>query len=60
MVTLESQFCPFTKLIAGGWGVKPKQLPPYQVVAELVLWISLVANVLDSFRLFCGPDLTLG
>ncbi|KAF5335492.1 hypothetical protein D9611_012206 [Ephemerocybe angulata] len=47
------------KPISGGWGVKPKQLPPYQTIVELVLRLALTANVLDGYRLYCGAGISL-
>ena len=40
------------KMISGGW--KSKQAQPYQVIVELVLRMSLVTNILNGFRLYCG------
>ncbi|KAJ7054575.1 hypothetical protein C8F01DRAFT_995323 [Mycena amicta] len=40
------------KAITAGW--KAKKLPPYRPITELILDISLPANILDVFRLHCG------
>ncbi|KAJ7061082.1 hypothetical protein C8F01DRAFT_1288251 [Mycena amicta] len=40
------------KAITAGW--KAKKLPPYRPITELVLDISLPANILDAFRIHCG------
>ncbi|KAJ7061273.1 hypothetical protein C8F01DRAFT_1210307 [Mycena amicta] len=40
------------KAITAGW--KAKKLPPYRPITELILDISLPANILDAFRIHCG------
>ncbi|KAJ7064171.1 hypothetical protein C8F01DRAFT_984216 [Mycena amicta] len=40
------------KAITAGW--KAKKLPPYRPITELVLDISLPANILNAFRIHCG------
>ncbi|PPR00907.1 hypothetical protein CVT26_015517 [Gymnopilus dilepis] len=44
------------KAIIAGW--KAKQLPPFRPIMELMLQLTLPANILDGFRLYCpGGDL---
>lgn len=40
--------------ITAGW--KAKSLPPFRPVYELMLNLTLPANILDGFRIYCGKD----
>lgn len=42
------------KAISAGW--KAKSLPPFRPTWELILKLSLPANILDGFRIFCPFD----
>ena len=44
------------KAISAGW--KAKQLPPFRPITELILQLTLPANILDGFHIFC-PSSTL-
>lgn len=42
------------KAISAGW--KAKSLPPFRPTYELILQLTLPANILDGFRIFCPSD----
>ena len=42
------------KAISAGW--KAKTLPPFRPTYELILGLTLPANILDGFRIFCPVD----
>jgi Family of unknown function (DUF6589) len=42
------------KPISAGW--KAKSLPPFRPTYELILQLTLPANILDGFRIFCPSD----
>jgi hypothetical protein len=42
------------KAISAGW--KAKTLPPFRPTYELILQLTLLANILDGFRIFCPAD----
>jgi hypothetical protein len=42
------------KAISAGW--KAKSLPPFQLTCELILRLTLPANILNGFRIYCPMD----